>query len=244
MKKILFLIGAVMLMAGCTIQKNYYFSVENDADMAKVRNWLETNMKDIKSGGVKAKAVRSSVKSDVIHYDEPPVHIRSPRLLHSPESYNPEDQTTFPVYTDVQTVAGPLDSSLINRIAIWCTKNATYLAQVTEQHWDMHYHQLRSGSYIRDSKTGKKYYVIDHCGLPLDKSFHIKGVTGQYVCLLAKYPPLPPDCTRIDIIEDDVKDNVKNGLSWSGGTKMRNVSIATLQANQHITIYREVKVIE
>ena len=115
---------------------------------------------------------------------------------------------------------------------------------MTDQYWDMHYHQLRSDTYIRDSKTGKKYYVTDHCGLPLDKSYHIKGVTGQHVCTLSKYPPLPPECTTIDIIEGDVTDDVKNGLSWGGGIKMRNISIAMLQANQYITKYKEVKVIE
>ena len=45
-------------------------------------------------------------------------------------------------------------------------------------------------------------------------------------------------------MEDNVTDVVVNGEGWSYGTRRYNVRIDQLQANQHITKYKPIRVIE
>lgn len=184
-----------------------------------------------------------------IKYDkEAPTHIKVPRLLEIPGEYDPSDKNTFPIYTDAHTVAMPAGYfyDVINRYAIWCTKEATYLAYVELQYWDLTYFLSTFNNYIRDVATGEKYKIIESNNgiIPLGKSYNIKGVAGQYVCIVDKYPPLPETCTVIDIMEDNVTDVVVNGEGWSYGTRRYNVRIDQLQANQHITKYKPIRVIE
>lgn len=187
----------------------------------------------------------SCSKEDVIRYDaEGPTHIRVPELLETPGDYNPADKYTFPIYGGFQTVKEPELGNVMSRYAIWCTKEATYLTTITQQYWDLHYHQQRHEDYIRDSKTGEKYHVIEALGLPMDTSYNVKGVCGTWICTVLKYPPLPKTCTVIDIIEGEVSDVVENGLGWSDAPAIRNITISQLQTNQQFTELKEVKVIE
>ena len=220
------------LLASCTVVKNYYI---------------------LDGESISLETLNAARKATPPHYGEenlltydpaPPLHIRQARLVKPATNYDPTDSETFPVYEDVHTVAEPLSSRTIDHVAIWCPDTATYVADITEQHWGRHYYQLKSDTYIRDVKTGKRYYVISHEPFVLNQSYFLQAPPGQYNCTVAVFPPLPRTCTVIDIMEGDVTDVVKGAPGWGGGVKLRNVSVARLQANQYITEFKPVKVVE
>ena len=223
-----------VLCASCTVVKNYYILDGKEMSMKSLNNQKASLPIEGKGRG-----------GGLLFYDPaPPQHIHSAELVQPATHYDPTDSGTFPVYTNVHTVAEPVSDRTIDRVALWCTKDATYLAEVTEQHWGRHYYQLKSDTYIRDVKTGKKYFVVSHSPFPLDVSYFINGMPGQHNCTVSIFPPLPPSCTIIDIVESDVTDKVKNAPGWGGGIKLYSVPVSRLQANQYITKYQEVKVVE
>jgi len=254
MKKYISILISSVILASCTITKNYYLTVTNPDDQEQIAEILHNfGGKDCdnipaeyrENGNLMVTRYDGKEYANVkkIHYDaKAPTHIRIPELLETPGKYNPEDKYTFPIYGNVQTV-NPCEDGIYSH-AIWCTKDATYLATIYQQFWDLHYFQCPHDTYIRDVKTGKKYYILEELGLPMDKSFNIKGVAGSYICFVAKFPPLPKSCTIIDIVSGETNDDVKNGLGWSHEGPFINIPVALLQANQHIADYKEVKVIE
>lgn len=240
-KYISILIGCAMLTS-CTITKTYNFTLTNEQDFEKVQKLIKNSSR---KANFNISLNEENADNSHINYDaSAPTHIRIPQLIEQPGEYNPADKYTFPIYGNPHTVEQPLRDEGIETYAIWCTKQATYLAYVTSQYWDLHYHQQRHETYIRDVKTDKKYYITEALGLPMDKSYNIKGVAGTYVCFVLKFPPLPASCTKIDIVEGSTTDVVENGLGWHSSKPLHNISIADLQANQLITKYKEIKVIE
>ncbi len=230
------------MLTSCTITKKYNFTVTNEQDLEKVQKLIENSPRKTQ---FEVSFSEENADHSQINYDaSAPNHIRIPQLIERPGEYNPADKYTFPIYGNPHTVEQPLRDEGIETYAIWCTKNATYLAYVTSQYWDLHYHQQRHETFIRDVKTDTKYYITEALGLPMDISYNIKGVAGTYVCFVLKFPPLPASCTKIDIVEGSTTDVVENGLSWYSSKPLHNVSIADLQANQNITKYKEIKVIE
>lgn len=165
--------------------------------------------------------------ADVIRYDSlPPMHIRTPKLLEVPAEYDPDDRNTFPVYGDVHTVDLPLGTRTEHHLAIWCTREATYLAEVNQMYWDERSFYDSSKSYICDSKTGEKYLKQKVVGLPIDQKYRIKAAEGQWFCSISVYPPLPESCSVIDI-------------GWENKTELYGMSISTLQNNQRITKFKQ-----
>lgn len=242
MKKYISIIIGCAMLTSCTITKKYNFTVTNEQDLEKVQKLIENSPRKAQ---FEVSLSEENADHSQINYDaSAPNHIRIPQLIERPGEYNPADKYTFPIYGNPHTVEQPLRDEGIETYAIWCTKNATYLAYVTSQYWDLHYHQQRHETFIRDVKTDTKYYITEALGLPMDISYNIKGVAGTYVCFVLKFPSLPASCTKIDIVEGSTTDVVENGLSWYSSKPLHNVSIADLQANQNITKYKEIKVIE
>jgi hypothetical protein len=183
-----------------------------------------------------------------ITYDEAPPDIRRPTLSKPAQNYDPTEMETFPEYVNPHTVDKPLSTRPLNArdeslIALWCTKDSTYLVSVNEQHWTRHYFQWSKETYIKDVKTGKKYYLDHLQGLPIGMTYFIIGVPATYFCTVAVFPPLPKKCTVIDIVEGDITDKVKNAPGWSGGLKLYNVPVHTLQSHKYIANYKEWKII-
>lgn len=156
-----------------------------------------------------------------------------PRLLSMHENYDPMDYGTWPYYEAACTVA-PRDGNLADRTAIWCTKKATYVFTIYKQHWDTMYFVANSSEYIRDSKTGKKYYVKEHAGAPLDVTYWIKGHAGDYIYSVSIFPPLPKNCTHIDLGQDTHPEKVPGTTGWSSPEIERNIPVSELQAHQSL----------
>lgn len=189
---------------------------------------------------------KHNIKDAVIKYDKTLPIVPEISVIQNATNYDKEDKYTFPIYGDETTVAPPANSnSSLKKVAIWCTKECTVVANLIQMLWDTHYFQRTSGDYIEDVQTGKRYYVKGtYDGFPMDMSYNIKGVSGEWICCLDVYPPLPEECTVINIIGQNVTDDVKNGAAWSGALRIRNVPVSLLQRNQSIVKFQKTKIIE
>ena len=156
-----------------------------------------------------------------------------PRLLSMHENYDPMDYGTWPSYEAPGTV-GRNDGSRVDRTVLWCTKKATYMFCIYKLHWDSMYFQDSSNEYIRDTKTGKKYYIQEHIGAPLDVTYWIKGHAGDYIYSVSVFPPLPKTCTHIDIGQDTHPETVPGTTGWSRPETLTNIPVSELQAHQHL----------
>lgn len=156
-----------------------------------------------------------------------------PRLLSMHENYNPMDYGTWPYYEAARTVA-PVEGNLAERTAIWCTKKATYVFTIYKQHWDNMYFMASSTMYIRNSKTGEKYYVKEHLGAPLDVTYWIKGHAGDYIYSVSVFPPLPKTCTHIDIGDETEPETVPGTTGWAKTETIKDIAVAELQKHQHL----------
>ena len=162
-----------------------------------------------------------------------------PRLLSMHENYDPMDYGTWPVYsTPCVAAVAPKGKDLVMRTALWCTKKATYMFSITE-HWENRVFTSSSTKFIRDSKTGKKYYIKERMGAPLDVSHKIKGNEGKYIYSVSIYPPLPKTCTHIDIGQDIEYENVPNVTNWIQTPVIKNIPVSELQANQYLITGRK-----
>lgn len=157
-----------------------------------------------------------------------------PRLLSMHENYDPMDYNTWPVYsTPCVAAVAPQGKDKVSRTALWCTKKATYMFSITE-HWENRIFTSTSTEFIRDSKTGQKYYIKEHKGAPLDVSYWIKGHEGEYIYMVGIYPPLPKNCTHIDIGQDTEPDQVPGATAWVKTPVIQNIPVGKLQANQYL----------
>ena len=157
-----------------------------------------------------------------------------PQLLSMHENYDPMDHSTWPVFsTPCVAAVAPKSDDLVERTALWCTKKATYMFSITE-HWENRVFTSTSTKFIRDSKTGKKYYIKERMGAPLDVSHKIKGNEGKYIYSVSIYPPLPKTCTHIDIDQDLEYENVPNVTNWIQPPVVENIPVSELQAHQYL----------
>ena len=154
-----------------------------------------------------------------------------PQLLSMHENYDPMDYNTWPSYKAAATVA-PQGEDFVNRTALWCTKKATYMFTIRE-HWLNRVSTTTATEFIRDSKTGKKYYIKENKGAPVGVSYKIKGNEGKYIYSVSIYPPLPKNCTHIDIGEDVEPEKVPNVTNWVKTPTIKNIPVRQLQANQY-----------
>ena len=168
-----------------------------------------------------------------IKYDRAAPDIKLPEVEKASANYDPSDYKTFAVYTKLHTVEQPAGGAMTDKDAIWCTKEGTYLARVDKMLWNERYFHTQSGCYLRDSRTGKKYPLRKVWGLPLDETYWLHSVAGEWFCRVFEFPPLDPGCTHIDIIYNKKPlKHIEGTTGWGHPQDELNISIAELQANQ------------
>lgn len=216
-------------------------------EVRKIRFWHLTNrFKE----GITHHVFDVEEYASKINYDQALPQVPKLTVYQDASKYDKEDKYTFPIFGDECAVVSPEKTNSIanydqiDRTAIWCTKECTVVAHLGQLSWDMHYFQQPSKSFIRDLKTGKQYFIQSSYNTPLDVSYNIKGVSGEWICSFDVYPPLPEECTVISISEPKVTDDVKNGASWGSGLNISLVAVARLQANQGIVKFKRTKIIE
>ena len=135
-------------------------------------------------------------------------------------------------------MAAPTGDSPAENYAVWCTKKATYLAIPYKMLWARRYFNNQSCEYLRDSRTGKKYPLKSVLGLPMDETYWMTGIPGEWFAQIFEFPALSPECTHIDIIR------LQGTTGLSGAKDDYNLSVSALQANQHKMKYRPTVVVE
>lgn len=111
--------------------------------------------------------------------------------------------------------------------------------------WNERFFQEQSATYLRDSRTGEMYQLRKVWGLPLNETYWIHGVAGEWFCRVFEFPPLKPECGFIDIVYSLAPEleQVKGATGW-GRSKDVTVSVKYLQQNQPKMKYKKTVVVE
>lgn len=187
-----------------------------------------------------------AVKTDIVYDSEAPTHILVPQVERESKDYNPLDYNTFAVFTGLHTVEAPVGEDQNEKYAIWCTKQGTYLAEKEKMLWDERYFQCPSDIFLRDSKTGKKYSLRKVWGLPLNETYWLHSVAGEWFCRVYEYGPLDPECVEIDIVNDtnEPLEHIPGTTGWGYTPNYMNVRVADLQANQQKMAYKKTVIVK
>lgn len=183
------------------------------------------------------------LSSKYIQYDTIP-QFRLPHLKQAALNYDSLDYNTFAIYTNAHTVSPQEHADMLHRIAIWCTKKATYLAIVDKQNWPKRYFHTSPTEYLRDSKTGKIYPIQGMLGYPIGQTYWMEGNPSEWTCRVKIYPPLPKKCTTIDIMYGRGKQtHIPGTTGWSNPSNLYNVKVAALQMQQHIANFKPTEIV-
>ena len=179
-----------------------------------------------------------------IQYDDSVPDFSRALLVSEAKNYDDMDINSFAVYTKPYTVKNPRTEKHIEKMAIWCTKDATYLAQIHKMHWNKMYFRNSSKMCIRDSKTRECYYIRHCIDYPMDSTFWINSIAGEWITIVDVYPPLPKECTKIDIIcEDKELEHIDGTTGWVQQQEHRGISTAALQMQQSKMNFKETIII-
>lgn len=146
-------------------------------------------------------------------YDDVKPHLRIPKLVKQPAHYDEDDQTTFPIYTDAPTIY-PIAPEILhkNRLAVWCTKDTTYVTQILECKRRLNPFAISPNTALeirdedwwqQDNYKPKSLKILSAEVYPIGKNFLIKGTPGDFVPILMKFPPLPVGTNGLSIEMDD-----------------------------------------
>ena len=141
----------------------------------------------------------------LMSYDDHMPQIKAPEVVKPKKAYQNNDSTTYPVFRNLQKVY-PLTEDVLkkNSIALYATKDATYVTKIIECKQPRTLVRLdKLRTYIcediPDSLEGipRKEYIRHNCKLieslapyPVDQTFVIEGTPGDFVVIVIKFPPL------------------------------------------------------
>lgn len=176
-----------------------------------------------------------------IPYDDDCPAIYKARLIKPARDYQPRVWDSYAVYGDLPIVKETdkdgdyADIHPCNDMALWRTKDATYLALVSALGWVRTFYIYSDKIFLRDCDTGEKYPIIEVVNFPFNQEFFIEGVPGDHIYILLKFPPLPKTTRRIDYYEPYA--NQEYALEYN------DLSIKDLEANHHIIDPAERKIV-
>lgn len=176
-----------------------------------------------------------------IPYDDDCPAIYKARLIKPARDYQPRVWDSYAVYGDLPIVKETdkdgdyADIHPCNDMALWRTKDATYLALVSALGWVRTFYIYSDKIFLRDCDTGEKYPIIEIVNFPFNQEFFIEGVPGDHIYILLKFPPLPKTTRRIDYYEPYA--NQEYALEYN------DLSIKDLEANHHIIDPAERKIV-
>ena len=174
-------------------------------------------------------------------YDDDCPAIYKARLIKPARDYQPRVWDSYAVYGDLPIVKETdkdgdyADIHPCNDMALWRTKDATYLALVSALGWVRTFYIYSDKIFLRDCDTGEKYPIIEIVNFPFNQEFFIEGVPGDHIYILLKFPPLPKTTRRIDYYEPYA--NQEYAFEYN------DLSIEALEANHHIIDPAERKIV-
>ena len=186
-------------------------------------------------------AAISACTEKEIPYDDDCPAIYKARLIKPARDYQPRVWDSYAVYGDLPIVKETdkdgdyADIHPCNDMALWRTKDATYLALVSALGWVRTFYIYSDKIFLRDCDTGEKYPIIEVVNFPFNQEFFIEGVPGDHIYILLKFPPLPKTTRRIDYYEPYA--NQEYALEYN------DLSIKDLEANHHIIDPAERKIV-
>lgn len=174
-----------------------------------------------------------------LKYDKKPTfHI--PHLVEAKQGYDPDDISTYDIYTGAQTI---LPCEADNSMAIWRTKDATYLAIAYELNWNQEYFRFSDNITLTDQTTGLEYKIHNVLGVPFNRLFMLKGNAGDWVAFLMEFPPLPLSTYKLTYHEPKGESFSAWGADWSE-KRIYGMSVQELKDNQKMFEYLEPKTVE
>ena len=186
-------------------------------------------------------ATISACTEKEIPYDDDCPAIYKARLIKPARDYQPRVWDSYAVYGDLPIVKETdkdgdyADIHPCNDMALWRTKDATYLALVSALGWVRTFYIYSDKIFLRDCDTGEKYPIIEIVNFPFNQEFFIEGVPGDHIYILLKFPPLPKTTRRIDYYEPYA--NQEYAFEYN------DLSIKALEANHHIIDPAERKIV-
>ena len=186
-------------------------------------------------------ATISACTEKEIPYDDDCPAIYKARLIKPARDSPPRVWDSYAVYGDLPIVKETdkdgdyADIHPCNDMAMWRTKDATYLALVSALGWVRTFYIYSDKIYLRDCDTGEKYPIIEIVNFPFNQEFFIEGVPGDHIYILLKFPPLPKTTRRIDYYEPYA--NQEYAFEYN------DLSIEALEANHHIIDPAERKIV-
>lgn len=186
-------------------------------------------------------ATNSACTEKEIPYDDDCPAIYKARLIKPARDYQPRVWDSYAVYGDLPIVKETdkdgdyADIHPCNDMALWRTKDATYLALVSALGWVRTFYIYSDKIFLRDCDTGEKYPIIEIVNFPFNQEFFIEGVPGDHIYILLKFPPLPKTTRRIDYYEPYA--NQEYALEYN------DLNIKDLEANHHIIDPAERKIV-
>lgn len=176
-----------------------------------------------------------------LRYDETGPDFCLPTLERAKsQDYDPSNKATVSVWCNQHSVATP-KARPSKCYAIWCTKDATYLATIFGTDYTTEPLTTSREHYIEDCDTGEKYYIKHYIGYPTGESFLLRTLGEEHVMIVGVYPPLPPTCTTIST--GGAGPKAIYGKSSKYISPIDHVSITTLQNNQPLMKRVEVVVV-
>lgn len=175
----------------------------------------------------------ASVVSDrtaPLYDDVPNVHLAT--KLKDANNYDKDNHESWAVYNDAHTIK-PVED---NTMALWRTKDATYLAIATEQNWIREYYG-RGGNTILLDNQGHQYKCKDVMGYPNDDLFWLEGYPGDYFAMVLVFEPLPLRVENLTFIVPEGEPFNMWGANWQGEV-IPNLEVSQLRKNQKLFEYR------
>lgn len=171
------------------------------------------------------------------YYDNVP-EFHHPTQIVEAKNYDKDNFFTWSEYTDAHLIKPIPDGTM----AMWLTKEATYVAVATEMNWRREFFG-RYGNNILIDKSGHQYKckgVMDYPSIPY---FWVQGYSGDYFAIVLIFEPLPLNLDTITYIVPEGEPFKANFANWSGEVKP-NLSIKELRDNQKLFEYFPRKIVE
>lgn len=224
---------------------NKVFSIESKKDSVLdfqiVYNRLPDNARKLKVYGLPEWKMRGTdIQRDMVttmplgspDYDQvPKFHL--PKLVKDSLNYDRNVNQSWAVYKDVHTIK-PVENGTL---ALWRTKDATYLAMATEQNWYREWWGYGGNSVLMDD-IGHRYKCKGLVGFQNDRLFWVEGYPGDYFAIVLIFEPIPLDLDTFSYIEPEGEPINMWGANWSGEVRS-DLKVSELRQNQKLFNYHK-----
>lgn len=153
------------------------------------------------------------------------------RMVKESVNYNKDSIDSWAVYKDAHLIK-PVKKQTM---ALWRTREATYLAIATEQNWIREYYG-RGGNTILLGKNGRQYKCKGVMGYPDNDLFWLEGYPGDYFAIVLVFEPLPSNVDTFNYVVPEGEPFNAWGANWKGEI-ISNLNVQQLRENQHLFKY-------